>query len=160
MHLRVALPTLAFALTALALPTTHADAHAEAHADAHAAVAATATSAAVTAAPPANSAEAGEATARLAAAATASGLRPEVLDLAMRAYARAAAEGRVARPVLTVADYSRPSREPRLWVLDLERDSVLARELVAHGKNSGGDLATRFSNVNGSEQTSLGTFVT
>jgi hypothetical protein len=88
------------------------------------------------------------------------GLRPEVLRLALRAYQRAATQGLATRPVLTVVDYSRPSRERRLWVVDLTSGAVLAHELVAHGKNSGDDLARRFSNVDGSEQTSLGTFVT
>jgi hypothetical protein len=62
--------------------------------------------------------------------------------------------------VMTVIDYSLPSRERRLWVLDLERGDVLAHELVAHGKASGGDLAHDFSNAQGSNQSSLGTFVT
>jgi hypothetical protein len=88
------------------------------------------------------------------------GLRPRVLELALRAHARAAAEGLTTRQVVTVIDYSRPSREPRLWVVDLDGARVLAHELVAHGKNSGGDLATSFSNRVGSEQSSVGTFVT
>jgi hypothetical protein len=37
---------------------------------------------------------------------------------------------------------------------------VLARELVAHGRGSGGDLAHRFSNRAGSLQSSLGAFLT
>jgi hypothetical protein len=47
---------------------------------------------------------------------------------------------------LTVIDYSLPSRVRRLWVLDVRRGGVLARELVAHGRNSGDDVARRFSN--------------
>lgn len=98
--------------------------------------------------------------ATLAAATEASGLRSGVLQLALRAHARARAEGRTDSDLLTVIDYSRPSREQRLWVLDLATGAVLEHELVAHGNGSGGDLATRFSNVSGSNQTSLGTFVT
>jgi hypothetical protein len=48
----------------------------------------------------------------------------------------------------------------RLWVLDLERGRVLARELVAHGRGTGEDRARRFSNRPGSLQSSLGVFVT
>src|SRR5215216_6514334 len=98
--------------------------------------------------------------AALSAAAAGAGLRPQVLDLAMRAHARAVSEGRTSRSILTVIDYSLPSRERRLWVLDIERGEVLARELVAHGKNSGDDIARRFSNTEGSNQSSLGTFIT
>ncbi len=100
------------------------------------------------------------ASAALSAAAERAGLRPSVLDLAVQAHQRVTAHGRTTSPLLTVIDYTLPSREKRLWVLDLDRDSVLVRELVAHGRNSGGDLATRFSNDPGSNQSSLGTFVT
>lgn len=93
-------------------------------------------------------------------AAERAGLRLNVLRLALQAHARAVAEGASRRPLLTVIDYSLPSRIPRLWVLDLGRDSVLARELVAHGRGSGGDFARYFSNRTGSLKSSLGTFVT
>jgi hypothetical protein len=45
-------------------------------------------------------------------------------------------------------------------VLDLRAERVLAREYVAHGRNSGTDLARRFSNRAGSLQSSLGLFLT
>ncbi len=96
----------------------------------------------------------------LAENAVAAGLRNEVLDLALRAHARAKASGRTSSHLLTVIDYSLPSRERRLWVLDTETGVVLERELVAHGNRTGGDIATSFSNRAGSNQTSLGTFVT
>jgi hypothetical protein len=98
--------------------------------------------------------------ASLSAAAERAGLRPAVLRLALQAHARAVAEGRSTRTVLTVIDYSLPSRQRRLWVLDLARGVVLEHELVAHGSGSGGDLARVFSNRQGSNQSSLGTFVT
>jgi hypothetical protein len=83
------------------------------------------------------------------------------LNAALAAYVEAANQGAVARPdLLTVIDYTRPSTEPRLWVLDLERGSVLYRELVAHGKHSGENMTRAFSNATGSLMTSLGLFVT
>jgi hypothetical protein len=88
------------------------------------------------------------------------GLRLNVLRLALQAHARAIAAGASRRPLLIVIDYSLPSRIPRLWVLDLARDSVLAHELVAHGRGSGGDFARYFSNQTGSLKSSLGTYVT
>ena len=57
-------------------------------------------------------------------------------------------------------DYSRPSTEQRLWVFDLARERLLYSEFVAHGRNTGGNLASRFSNVEGSLQSSLGLFRT
>lgn len=96
----------------------------------------------------------------LEAAALEAGLRPEVLELALRAHARAVAARETTRSIVTVIDYSLPSRERRLWVLDVYRGEVLAHELVAHGKASGGDIARNFSNEPGSYESSLGTFIT
>ena len=45
--------------------------------------------------------------------------RREVLDLALQAFRCGEREGRFRRPLLTVIDYSLPSSEPRLWVIDL-----------------------------------------
>ena len=101
-----------------------------------------------------------EPTSSVVEAAAAAGLRPEVLRLALRAHARAQAAGLTTSPVLTVIDYSLPSRARRLWVLDVRGGRVLARELVAHGRNSGDDLPHRFSNRAGSLQSSLGLFLT
>lgn len=91
----------------------------------------------------------------------AKGLRPEVLRLALEASHAAAAKGLVRRTdLLTVIDYSIPSTEPRLFTFDLDAGTLLYRELVAHGVNSGGNVPTQFSNSEGSRQTSLGLFVT
>ena len=62
--------------------------------------------------------------------------------------------------ILTVIDYSLPSTEPRLWVLDLDKQKLLFKELVSHGVNTGENFATRFSNKVGSRQSSLGLFRT
>lgn len=88
-------------------------------------------------------------------------LHSEALELAFRAVESAARKGLVARPeLLTVIDYSLPSTQPRLFVFDVEQRVLLFRELVAHGKNSGENLTTRFSNRESSLATSLGLFVT
>lgn len=60
--------------------------------------------------------------------------------------------------VLSVIDYSRPSTERRLWVFDLARQRLLFEEWVAHGRNTGNNLAAKFSNDDGSFQSSLGAF--
>jgi len=89
------------------------------------------------------------------------GLRADVLKLALTAANRAEEEGLVPRrDVLTVIDYSLPSSQPRLFVFDLPAHKLLFRELVAHGKTSGDDHASFFSNSPGSLATSLGLFVT
>jgi len=86
--------------------------------------------------------------------------RPEVLALASAAYSCAAREGKFSRPYLTVIDYSLPSTERRLWVIDVRHNRVLHHELVAHGEGSGGAMAVAFSNQMGSHQSSLGLFRT
>jgi hypothetical protein len=84
-----------------------------------------------------------------------------VLRLALSAAACARSVGEAAdERLLTVIDYSLASTEPRLWVLDLARERVIFEELVAHGRGSGENYATRFSNTEGSHQTSLGLFRT
>jgi hypothetical protein len=90
----------------------------------------------------------------------AAGVPAEPLAQAMRAYACASAQGEFARPVLTLIDYSRPSTEPRLWVLDLADRAVRFRTLVAHGRGSGLSRAVAFSNIPDSKQSSLGLFRT
>ena len=89
------------------------------------------------------------------------GLSVQVLDLAMTAVTCAQSRGVVEAPkTLTIIDYSLPSTEPRLWVLDLTNGRPLYQEMVAHGRGSGGNVATAFSNAADSHQTSLGLFVT
>jgi hypothetical protein len=104
------------------------------------------------------------ATARAAALAVpvAGGISPDVLRLAVGAVRCAASRGAIERPrTLIVIDYSRPSTEPRLWVFDLHAGGkLLFTELVAHGRNTGENMATRFSDAMNSRPSSLGLFVT
>jgi hypothetical protein len=89
------------------------------------------------------------------------GLSQAMVSAAQQAVSCARARGVVARhDVLTLIDYSLPSTEPRLWVLDLEHNKVLYHELVAHGSGSGENLAVRFSNEKDSRATSLGLYLT
>jgi L,D-transpeptidase-like protein len=84
-----------------------------------------------------------------------------VLTLALGAAQCAIGSGAVGSPpTLTIIDYSKPSTEPRLWVLDLRTRQLAYEELVAHGQGSGGNLPTKFSNDPDSHQTSIGLFVT
>jgi hypothetical protein len=93
-------------------------------------------------------------------AAPSPGLRPQVFALALKAYARARSLGQTASSIVTLIDYSLPSTEKRLWVVDVARGALLFNELVAHGRHTGDNLARAFSNLPGSEQSSLGAFVT
>jgi hypothetical protein len=93
------------------------------------------------------------------------GLDPEVLALALTSRTCALASVRVAKPdLLTIIDYSRHSREKRLWVLDLAQRRVLENTWVAHGKGSEGPrddgLPEVFSDEGQSHASSLGMVLT
>jgi len=62
--------------------------------------------------------------------------------------------------LLTVCDFSLSSNVKRLWVIDTEQRKVLFNSLVAHGKNTGEEFATNFSNTESSLQSSMGFFIT
>jgi hypothetical protein len=95
------------------------------------------------------------------AAAESAGVPLDPLQLALRAVTCATRSGEIASPpTLTLIDYTRRSVEPRLWVFDLRTGALLFREPVAHGRNTGADVATRFSDTPNSLQSSLGLFVT
>jgi len=88
-------------------------------------------------------------------------LDPGVLALALEARSCAVRNGQAtAEARLAVIDYSLPSTQKRLWVFDVAQDKLLFREHVAHGQGSGENVARRFSNLEGSYQTSLGLYRT
>ena len=66
----------------------------------------------------------------------------------------------VENQILTLIDFSKPSSQKRLFVIDLEKKEILFKTHVAHGRKSGDKYATSFSNKSGSNQSSLGFFLT
>ncbi|MBA2328590.1 MAG: murein L,D-transpeptidase catalytic domain family protein [Flavisolibacter sp.] len=62
--------------------------------------------------------------------------------------------------ILTVVDFSQSSRKKRMYIIDVDAEKVLHHTYVAHGRNSGLDMATQFSNTPESLQSSLGFYVT
>ena len=62
--------------------------------------------------------------------------------------------------ILSIIDMSMASTERRFWTIDIKEKQIIAFSLVAHGKNSGENMARNFSNKNGSLQTSLGFYKT
>jgi hypothetical protein len=81
-----------------------------------------------------------------------------VLELALNGYAQL--QDKLKKPLLTVIDYSLPSTQKRLWIIDLAQQKILLHTVVAHGRNSGALLAEKFSNRPESYQSSLGFFQT
>ncbi|MDF2867993.1 MAG: hypothetical protein K0S11_1463 [Gammaproteobacteria bacterium] len=87
-------------------------------------------------------------------------LAPNILKMALSAYEHAKQKGLVDKQIVTIIDYSKPSTEKRLWVVDLKHKKILFNTLVAHGRNSGSDVARKFSNDYHSLTSSLGVFLT
>ncbi len=90
-----------------------------------------------------------------------SGLEQEAFELAYKGYEKLLEEGMVSRTeVLTIADFSKPSSEKRLYIIDMKEGKLLYHTLVAHGRNSGLSYATEFSNKPESNKSSLGFYLT
>ena len=64
------------------------------------------------------------------------------------------------KSILTIIDYSKPSTQRRLFVIDMKRHKLLYHTWVSHGRNSGELAAERFSNQLNSRQSSLGVYRT
>lgn len=84
----------------------------------------------------------------------------DAVRLALAAAQCAVAHGQPPAERLALIDYSRASTVPRLWVFDLAASRLLYREWVAHGRNSGDNYASAFSNAPESHESSLGLFRT
>jgi hypothetical protein len=62
--------------------------------------------------------------------------------------------------ILSIADFSLPSTQKRLFVIDMDNYKLLFNTYVAHGRNSGKEYATQFSNSPESNMSSLGFYIT
>lgn len=87
-------------------------------------------------------------------------LNHKVLHLALVAYDKALKQGYDKKHILSVIDFSVPTYHRTLWIFNLNNDDLLFNTYVAHGKNSGNTVATKFSNTPGSLESSLGLYLT
>ena len=62
--------------------------------------------------------------------------------------------------LLVMVDYTKPSTEERLFIIDLKEKRLLISSLVTHGRGTGDLYATKFSNKNNSYSTSSGFYLT
>jgi hypothetical protein len=84
----------------------------------------------------------------------------EVFKNALTGFMNLKAENKIRKNILTIIDFSKSSKIDRMWIIDLDKKEVVHLSLVAHGKNSGVEFASHFSNVLSSCQSSLGFYVT
>jgi len=80
--------------------------------------------------------------------------------LAMNGFQKLKERGIIQKNILTLVDFSLSSNKKRLWVIDLDRGKVLFQTLVAHGRNTGEEFASNFSNKAESYQSSIGFYAT
>ena len=84
----------------------------------------------------------------------------ESFSEALKGFYQLKDKGIVQKDILTLIDFSLSSNSKRLWVIDLSTNTVLINTLVSHGKNTGEEFATSFSNDASSFKSSLGFYVT
>ncbi len=84
----------------------------------------------------------------------------ESFSEALKGFYQLKDKGIVQKDILTLIDFSLSSNTKRLWVIDLSTNTVLINTLVSHGKNTGEEFATSFSNDASSFKSSLGFYVT
>lgn len=89
------------------------------------------------------------------------GLTRKAFDFALKGYNFLLNKHKIINgEYLTICDFSQSSRNKRLYVIDLKNGRLLINTYVAHGRNSGGEYATRFSNRPESLESSLGFYIT
>lgn len=89
------------------------------------------------------------------------GLSREAFEYAWKGYQYLLEKKMISRTnYLTICDFSQSSKKKRLYIIDVENNKLITNTYVAHGKNSGAEYATRFSNKMESLQSSLGFYIT
>ena len=62
--------------------------------------------------------------------------------------------------LISIIDFTQTSCDKRFYTIDLDTKEVLFNTLVSHGRTTGGNKSTVFSNESGSNASSLGFYVT
>ncbi len=92
---------------------------------------------------------------------TESGLTRDIFEMALKGLNKLDTAGKLQnRDIISIADYSQSSNKKRFYVIELKNQKLLFNTYVAHGRNTGDEFASSFSNVVGSYKSSLGFYVT
>src|SRR5690606_30115729 len=86
----------------------------------------------------------------------------DVFEKGINGFKKLKMEGKIAKDknVVSIIDFRLPSTEKRMWIIDMSNMEILYNTYVAHGRNSGGKYAEKFSNTPQSLQSSLGFYLT
>lgn len=89
------------------------------------------------------------------------GLEKDIFMKAYKGYLYLLSQGLVTNTqTLSIADFSQSSGNKRLYIIDVHQQKMLFHTFVSHGKNSGGQMATSFSNAKDSYKSTLGFLLT
>ena len=88
------------------------------------------------------------------------GLSEKAFEYAYKGYQYLIKRGKLNNRILSICDLSQSSGKKRFYILDLAANKVLMTTYVAHGRGSGTEFASRFSNNTRSHQSSLGFYIT
>ncbi len=83
-----------------------------------------------------------------------------ILERGLVGYYKMLAENKLKNwGIITIVDFTKSANVPRFFVIDLKTRSLNYKSLSAHGRNSGEEFATSFSNQSSSYKSSLGFYV-
>ena len=89
------------------------------------------------------------------------GLKEDVFALALKGFSKLREKSLVNEDsILTIIDYTKSSKEKRLYVIDLKNQELDFNSVVSHGRNSGYEFAKSFSNKFSSNKSSIGFYIT
>ncbi len=89
------------------------------------------------------------------------GLSADAFNYALKGFESLKKSGKIHNQrVLSIIDFTKPSSQKRLFILDVKSFKILFHTYVAHGRNTGEAIASRFSNKPESYQSSLGFYIT
>lgn len=89
------------------------------------------------------------------------GIPEQALQLALYGFIELKGQNQLKNDsLIVIVDFSKPSVDKRLFIINLKKQEVVKNTLVAHGQNSGELIAESFSNTISSYQSSLGLYVT
>ena len=90
-----------------------------------------------------------------------SGLSRQAFSYALKGYNYLLSLGKIKNDeTVSIIDFSLPSYAKRLFVVDVKKGIVLFNTYVSHGRNSGKEVAGKFSNEPESFESSLGFYIT
>lgn len=82
-------------------------------------------------------------------------------ETALKGYLKLLDEGSIEDgSLLTVIDMSVSANKNRFFLIDVKKEKIVHKSIVAHGRNSGGEFAKDFSNKIGSYKSSIGFYRT